>query len=234
MRPVLVVGAVALGAGLLGFVCGVTRRPPPAGPSRDSTALVALADSIGRLLTQLDAASDSAQTDLAASGQHATTGQAALDAGDAERPRVPPPPALAVDADTAALLDYYRAREGYLEDQVAYQSRKAADYRLSAASFREAQESAVKAASRWYTSYQRARETLDLVQDSLPKVAVRLGQLEGRLRRGRWGAGVLGEPADLLTGGYVSRRLGAIDLTLAVTDGPHEPTTLRVGAGLHW
>ncbi len=67
-------------------------------------------------------------------------------------------------------------------------------------------------------------------------LGARIETLEGALRRSRpiprWSAGALWEPGKPVpVGGYVSRDLGRLTVSLQVTDGPHEAATSRLALG---
>lgn len=222
-RPLLLaVGCFLLGL-LLGWHSG--RGPGEVGPSRDSAALVAAAESLAVSRATLNDALAAARADSAAAA-------AALEVAEAlrrRRPRAPlppvPPPELPADSQRTAFL----AREAQLSKALALAHEEADSFRASALRYRDAFRGAAATAG-------TALGQLMVAEGRLSQAAHQVGTWHRAAVAGpRWSAGPVWEAGRATpVGGYVDRDAGPLRVRLELTDGPAEPTTARLAAGVRF
>lgn len=228
---------VVLGLAVLAFLAGRCSAVPAAGPSRDSLALVAAAES-------LRAARATAAAALVRADSLAVRADSALAFADRSRRArhgvpLPPRPGPSVPSDSAVPMLWERVDS--LESQLARAEVELDSATASARRYRDAHRGAVEAASLSFTG-------MMVAEGRLNQAAVRIGDLEGDLRAARsgtrWGLAVtvVAEPegwAAVAGPQVVARRtvLG-IEAEASLTagwnagpsgSGPGAAVTLRVG-----
>lgn len=169
------VAALLVGA----FLAGRCSAPPVAGPSRDSLALVAAADSLRTTL-------DSTRTLLTVAAEAAARGASALRVVDSLRrarrgATLPPRPGPATPPDS--VLPFLWERVDSLESHLVQAEAEADSATAAAYRYRDAHRQAVEAASILIAQATSAEGRLN-------QAAVQIGRLEGQLRRQRNGVRV--------------------------------------------
>lgn len=156
---------------------------------------------------------------------------AALRAAGHPRPVPVRPSRPTTPADTS-----WRGYVDTLETQLAASQREAAGLRDSLDQAGRAVQQAADSLTAVAGRLQDVRSDLRAATDSVRRIE---GQRDALARdlgsRRPWAVGALWVPGRTVpVGGYAGRTVGPLDLRLEVTDGPDEPVTLRLGAGLRF
>lgn len=223
-RPLL----LAVGCFLAGLLIGWqgARGPRTVGPSRDSAALVAAAESLAVSRATLNDA-------LAAARADSTAAAEALAVADALRRRrhaAPPLPSLpAPTAPPDVAREAFLTREAALQGRLAMAEEEADRTLASAVRYRASFGGAAQVAG-------EALGKMGVAEGRLNQAAHQVGTWHRAAVAGpRWSAGPVWEAGHATpVGGYVDRDAGPLRVRVEITDGPAEPTTARLALGVRF